>query len=129
MGGDESAARFSDGTAPTAVARAGPRTIPAVLMVLVALLASGRAAEGLGPVGRSMASEAAAVRILSDAIVRAVRHLAEDSKPVPASVPTPQDEIGDLARIARVEFDRHDSAWPGVALLGWHVLDRPPPRM
>jgi len=96
-------------------------------MVLVALLASGQVAQGFGPVGRSVASEAAAVRLLSDAIVRAVRDLADDQKPLPAAVPVRQDKADEFLRIARAPRVVPDSGPIAIARLGWHVLDRPPP--
>lgn len=96
-------------------------------MVLVALLASGQVTQGFGPVGRSVVSEAAAVRLLSDAIVRAVRDLADDQKPLPAAIPVQQDEADEFVRITRAARLAPDAQPTALARLGWHVLDRPPP--
>ena len=108
--------------------RTGPRAVPALLVVLVALAASARA-ETLGPVTRSVATEAAAVRLLSDALVRAVRNLGEQDEdrdePVVAPVPAAEFAIAAIAPPAPESGDE-----PGVThapSLGWHLLDMPPP--
>ncbi|MEZ6233614.1 MAG: hypothetical protein R3B68_05455 [Phycisphaerales bacterium] len=108
--------------------RPGPRAVPALLVVLVALAASARA-ETLGPVTRSVATEAAAVRLLSDALVRAVRNLGEQDEdrdePVVAPVP-----VADFATAAIAPPAPEAGEEPGVKhapALGWHLLDMPPP--
>lgn len=107
--------------------RAGGRALPAVLMVALAIVASARAAETLGPVGRSVASEVAAVRLLSDAIVRAVRTLADEPDHAPAALPDRVVDVGALppACLARPSRPEAPAAWRQE--LGWHRLSRPPP--
>ena len=110
--------------------RHGPRAVPALLVVLVALAASAQA-ETIGPVTRSVATEAAAVRLLSDALVRAVRNLGEqdDDRDEPVVAPVPAAEFG-VAAIAPPAPETGDEA--GIrhgACLGWHLLDKPPPVM
>lgn len=96
-------------------------------MVLVALVASARTAEGLVPVGRTMASEAAAIRLLSDAIVRAVRDLSPDRPDRPDMAPgqTQVDSLGGpVAQLVPPDGANEPGSPPR---LGWHLLDRPPP--
>ncbi|MCA9288751.1 MAG: hypothetical protein KDA05_09220 [Phycisphaerales bacterium] len=108
--------------------RPGPRAVPALLVVLVALAASARA-ETLGPVTRSVATEAAAVRLLSDALVRAVRNLGEqdEDRDEPVAAPVPAADFA-TAAIAPPAPEPGDEPGVGHApVLGWHLLDMPPP--
>jgi hypothetical protein len=129
--------RFSDGTPSSeasaspvfsgGVVRAGSRALPAVLAVLIATVASARAAETFGPMGRTVASEAAAVRMLSEAIVRAVRTLSEDEPDEPADVPERWAQFAgpDPALAGSVsQGERPAQAGPP---LGWQSMVRPPP--
>lgn len=109
------------------IVRAGSRALPAVLAVLIAMVASARAAEAFGPVGRTMASEAAAVRMLSEAIVRAVRTLNEDEPDEPVIAPERWADVGgpDRATTDRpINGELPPQAGPPT---GWQSLVRPPP--
>lgn len=96
-------------------------------MVLVALVASARAAEGLAPVGRTVASEAAAVRLLSDAIFRAVRDLADEDEHKPVAAPASEAEADTIVLLAAAQERISRGGPPHAAALGWHLLDMPPP--
>ncbi len=125
--GNQSATRFSDEATPTGTVRAGSRALPAVLAVLVAMLASARAAEAFAPVGRTMASEAAAVRMLSEAIVRAVRTLSEDDQDKPAALPDSDHGPAGVELLAQAGLPEEGQDPDRAPGLGWHEMDRPPP--
>lgn len=106
----------------------GHRALPAVIAVLIATVASARAAEALAPVGRTMASEAAAVRMLSEAIVRAVRDLNQDEDDAPAVHPDLlAGRVADGGESAEGDAAEVGTRPLGTDRLGWHELDRPPP--
>ena len=129
--------RFSDDApGPRQSSRAGSgkggwsshRALPAVIAVLIATVASARAAEALAPVGRTMASEAAAVRLLSEAIVRAVRDLNQDEDDAPAIHPDLlAGRVGDGGESVGRDAPEIGTRPHRTDRLGWHELDRPPP--
>jgi hypothetical protein len=109
------------------IVRAGSRALPAVLAVLIAMVASARAAEAFGPVGRTMASEAAAVRMLSEAIVRAVRTLSEDEPDEPAIAPERWADLTGPDPVAAGQPSGDERPAQAGPPLGWQTLVRPPP--